>query len=68
MSFLNKLTRYLDYKLIVSKAKAYIVYTKYESWEETMSNKRIKTLKTDNGSEYKSFKLELYLLKKDTNH
>jgi len=68
MSFLNKLTRYLDYKLIVSKAKAYTAYTEYKSWEETMSNKRIKTLKTDNGSEYKSFKRKLYLLKKDTNH
>jgi len=51
MSFLNKLTRYLDYKLIVSKAEAYIAYTKYKSRGETISHKRIKILKTNNGSE-----------------
>jgi len=33
-----------------------------------MSNKRIKILKTDNGGEYKSFKLQNHLLKKGTDH
>jgi len=31
ISFLNKLTRYLYYKLIVSKVETYIAYTKYKS-------------------------------------
>jgi len=63
MSFLNKLTRYLDYKLIVNKVETYIAYTKYKSRKEIISNKGIKILKTNDRGKYKNYKLNSYLLK-----
>ena len=63
ITFLDKATRYLSIKLLKAKSETYTAFREYKQLvENNNTNKRIKLLATDNGTEYINKKLSPYLI------
>ena len=63
VTFMDDYSRYAFVKPIAHKSDVFEVFKKVKVEAETMLNKRLKALQTDNGREYVNLEFEEYLLK-----
>ena len=68
LTFIDDNTRYVWVYILKSKDQVFEKFAEWKALIENSSGRKLKTLRTDNGGEYKSAKFSVYLKKEGVRH